>query len=373
LESWTTVHCEGKLPIPRSGCKSAVKGSLIYFFGGYTTKSHGQKDLFNDLNCFDTTNNTWSDVPCLLPNQAPPKRTDHSLVHYNDFLYAFGGKGVKAGKEEVFRDFYKFNLKTRTWIEIKGERAVLDVRFGHCANVYKDSMYTFGGWNGKNCLDDFYQYSFQTNIWYNLKNTSGEKPCARYRHDSLVYKDSLYVFGGVNETQNRFNDFYRYHFIKREWSSLKVSGCTPSPRTFHKIVNFDNLLFLLGGTDGERKNDMYIIRLSDDENVPTIRHASKNLCDPCLLDDLDEIDEKLKYGESPQKLIQMFNEQVLELSQKLQKEEERHLCKICFTREIDALFLECCHFMSCYICSGSLKKCPVCREEITKVVRTYTS
>ena len=52
----------------------------------------------------------------------------------------------------------------------------------------------------------------------------------------------------------------------------------------------------------------------------------------------------------------MFNEQVLELSQKLQKEEERHLCKICFTREIDALFLECCHFMSCYICSGSLKK-----------------
>lgn len=304
LESWQTVNCEGKLPLPRSGCKSAVKGSLIYFFGGYTTKSHGQKDFFSDMSCFDTTTNTWSDVPYLIPNQAPPKRTDHSLVQYNDFLYVFGGKGVKVGKEEIYRDFYKFNLKTRTWTEIKGERAVLEIRFGHCANVYKDSMYTFGGWNGKNCLDDFYQYSFQTNIWYNLKNSSGEKPCARYRHDSLVYKDSLYLFGGVNESQNRFNDFYKYHFIKREWSSVKASGCTPAPRTFHKIVNYDNLLFLLGGFDGERKNDMYIIRLEGDENTPMIRNTSKRfdevqggdaLKNADLLEELEDVDQKLKY------------------------------------------------------------------------------
>jgi hypothetical protein len=36
----------------------------------------------------------------------------------------------------------------------------------------------------------------------------------------------------------------------------------PSPRSFHKIVNFENIIFLLGGLDGERKNDMFCIAVS---------------------------------------------------------------------------------------------------------------
>lgn len=70
-------------------------------------------------------------------------------------------------------------------------------------------------------------------------------------------------------------------------------------------------------------------------------------------------------------IIDALNRQVIELSQMLRKEEERNLCKvifhlkfqgienkifikICFSREIDAVFLECCHFVSCYDCAKNL-------------------
>lgn len=47
-------------------------------------------------------------------------------------------------------------------------------RFGHVAVTYEHFMYVFGGWDGQNCLDDLYQYSFETNIWYELRRFSGE-------------------------------------------------------------------------------------------------------------------------------------------------------------------------------------------------------
>lgn len=202
LETWSKVKSEGKMPSARSGCKCIQDHHLIYFFGGYTTKSANIKEYFHDMYCFDTNTNNWKEIIYnIKSSQMPSKRTDHSLVFYNDSLYVFGGKGAK---EEIFKDFFRFNLNSRVWAEIKGERAILQPSFGHSATVYQDSMFVFGGWDGKVCLDDFYQYSFNTNIWYNLKRSSGEKPSPRYRHDALEYMGSLYIFGGVNAGQIRY-------------------------------------------------------------------------------------------------------------------------------------------------------------------------
>ena len=39
-------------------------------------------------------------------------------------------------------------------------------RFGHTAEVYRNDMYVFGGWNGADTLDELYAYSFISNYWY---------------------------------------------------------------------------------------------------------------------------------------------------------------------------------------------------------------
>jgi hypothetical protein len=51
----------------------------------------------------------------------------------------------------------------------------------------------------------------------------------------------------------------------------------------------------------------------------------------------------------------MLNEQVKELSKKIQREEDKNLCKICFSREIDTVLMECSHFILCFNCTTNLK------------------
>ena len=69
-------------------------------------------------------------------------------------------------------------------------------------------MFIFGGWNGNKCLNDLNEYSFLSNIWYNIRKTKGTKPKPRYRHESIIYQNSIYIFGGISDINEKFNDLY---------------------------------------------------------------------------------------------------------------------------------------------------------------------
>ncbi|XP_013791179.1 baculoviral IAP repeat-containing protein 7-like, partial [Limulus polyphemus] len=56
-----------------------------------------------------------------------------------------------------------------------------------------------------------------------------------------------------------------------------------------------------------------------------------------------------------------------------EKLKEQQLCKICMDRELGAVFLPCGHLLTCPQCAPALKICPLCRREITGIVRTFFS
>jgi len=64
---------------------------------------------------------------------------------------------------------------------------------------------------------------------------------------------------------------------------------------------------------------------------------------------------------------------VLELQKRLEIECERHLCKICYEREIDTVILDCNHRAVCARCLEQVSSCPLCRAPVTKVVQTYNA
>ena len=86
------------------------------------------------------------------------------------------------------------------------------------------------------------------------------------------------------------------------------------------------------------------------------------------------------------RLIELLKEQVKELTTKLKVEQERHLCKVCFDREINCVVLECGHKFSCFDCSGKYEKvwffsfeqsklflkCIICKKLCMKKVRVFT-
>lgn len=176
----------------------------------------------------------------------------------------------------------------------------------------------------------------------------------------------MYIFGGVDTTKQRFNDFYSYDIDKRLWLKEECSGDIPKARTFHRAVSFGNIMYLLGGFDGSRLNDMHIIALPVslyEEDRDYLRMSKRPQTSGSILtvpsdigaDEFDyDADEKdLKYT------VYLLKKQVEELSQRLKLEEERNdMCKICYTKEIDTVFLECAHRFSCHICANTLKKCP---------------
>lgn len=49
-----------------------------------------------------------------------------------------------------------------------------------------------------------YKYDSVSNFWYLEKSAGGAKPQARYRHASARIRNSLFIFGGINQHQRKY-------------------------------------------------------------------------------------------------------------------------------------------------------------------------
>ena len=63
---------------------------------------------------------------------------------------SFGG----FGGQHDFNDAWSFNISTRKWTELQCTGSIPSPRSGHTAVLVNDVMYVFGGYTGKDYLDD---------------------------------------------------------------------------------------------------------------------------------------------------------------------------------------------------------------------------
>ncbi|KAF4673607.1 Leucine-zipper-like transcriptional regulator 1 [Perkinsus olseni] len=94
--------------------------------------------------------------------------------------------------------------------------------------------------------------------WSMITHNSGVPPRARSLHVSVVVDDSMYVFGGYDGS-NRVNDFYKYHFPTKAWSTVSYYSPRPSARDRHVAVAYRGNIYIFGGYDGStRVNDFWL-------------------------------------------------------------------------------------------------------------------
>lgn len=55
------------------------------------------------------------------------------------------------------------------------------------------------------------------------------------------------------------------------------------------------------------------------------------------------------------------------------KPQEDEICKICMDAMVDCVLLECGHMVACTECGKRLAECPICRQYVVRVVRTFRS
>lgn len=177
---WEKVLYTGTPPLPRSGARGVAFDDKLIFFGGYQRK---RGTYFNDLFAFNVEKKEWSEIKS--KGQPPSQRTDHTVVEFEGSIYVFAGYDGK----QRYNDLVKCSLKQNKfkWKHIETEGSKPLNRFGHAAVVCNNSMFVIGGWNGHETMDDIYQYSFPSNLWFEIRRLKGVRPKPRYRHCAVAF------------------------------------------------------------------------------------------------------------------------------------------------------------------------------------------
>lgn len=154
-------------------------------------------------------------------------------------------------------------------------------RSKHTMVAWDDRVYVFGGDNGKKMLNDFLVSHVRDSSWARVVYT-GQPPPPRYHHSAVVFRNSMFIFGGytgdINSNSNlrNKNDLYEYHFTTSHWIDWtdRITGPLPPARSAHGAVVYNNRLWIFAGYDGNtRLNDMWCIDLTS--STPQWEHINQ--------------------------------------------------------------------------------------------------
>ncbi len=189
---------------------------------------------------------------------------------------------LTTGKYTPLTDKYNFNLSVvDQWVEIRTKR-IPHRRAFHSAWIFNDYLYIFGGLdisNGK--LNDFHRIQLSDEVpkWEELALIGDTLPKISYASSSQ-YKNEFYVIGGQNEFLEQMNTIYRIN--PTTLKSIKMEFDTLPPIENHSSAVHEDGIYIFGGfSKGQQLNDLFFfnpeskslkkIELSDKSNNPSKR------------------------------------------------------------------------------------------------------
>eukprot|EP00439_Symbiodinium_sp_Y106_P036774 s1607_g4.t1 len=240
-EVWSTVDpALGNPPTPRHSHSGVEYDGSMYIFAGY------DGNYRSDFHRYNFPQRKWSIVP--VKGSVPKARYRTSAVAYKNRMLVVGGHdGAKH-----LNDFYQFNFDTLEWsmVETTGQVPPPSPRDSHSAVICGDSMYLFGGSTGS-ARNDLYAFSFETDQWTEVRTTPGATqksnvPCPRFCHTCDVYNNSLYVFGGY-DGQQRLNDFWQFKLATEVNIDIPSSSLVSDLREFLNDAKLSDVTFIVEG------------------------------------------------------------------------------------------------------------------------------
>jgi len=236
--------------------QSVLVDDRIWIAGGEfflkTTEANNQFII-----SYDIKQSRWNLIERQSSNNVNLRRFSHSLVHYNQSLYMYGGLQDNG---TISNELWSFDIDQSKWklvdIQFKQDQCSSYVDYcaplattGHTATVIDDRMIVIFGYNPRyGYLNTVQEYHFTTKSW-SLLNPNGALVKGGFGHTSVYFEEtkSIYVFGGHHSfvTDSSSVDFlYAYLPYKNKWRVLSPSK---SPRYFHSAVIINNQMYVYGG------------------------------------------------------------------------------------------------------------------------------
>eukprot|EP01080_Neovahlkampfia_damariscottae_P006159 gene6159-10166_t len=167
----------------------------------------------------------------------PTPRVGQKMIQVRNTIFLFGGY---TGNEYARDMIHVMDLKTFKWTKISSNNP--PSRTGFTIVKYREQIIYFGGFD-----KTVYHYSVHSNYFF-----AKHAPFGTRFHDSFVYEDKMFVFGGMGEGENENKEFYTYYYnlTTYEWKKITTYGDIPPKSTHHHkiIVTKNKRIFLAGET-----------------------------------------------------------------------------------------------------------------------------
>lgn len=126
--------------------------------------------------------------------------------------------------DEKFINLACFNIKTLSlynfsatgkWQQLKPSGDRLPALQEHSAVPHKDNIYVFGGEVGTGTETPLWNYDIKSNSWKKVRSKKGvATPKGRRGHTALVYRGSMYIYGGYQDLRGSSSELWAFHFGK---------------------------------------------------------------------------------------------------------------------------------------------------------------
>lgn len=242
--SWTKLN---DIPLELTHSATANDDRYIYVAGGYPPGAQGptgpQAFATDKVFRYDTTNDTWADLPKL-----PFARGSGQMALIGRTLYFFGGSdSARKDKSEM----WSLNLDNTAagWSSKKSMPAARN-HFGSA--VVDGKIYAVGGQTGQDAASvfksDVYRYDPSTDTWTSVKSLTSARSHANA--STIAHQGKLIVIGGETGPSTQLNKVEYYDPSSNAWKSL-----TNLPRnvTAGIAASFgDTIIFTTGAGGGFR-------------------------------------------------------------------------------------------------------------------------
>ncbi|GAV00708.1 hypothetical protein RvY_11518-2 [Ramazzottius varieornatus] len=189
-----------------------------------------------------------------------PKKVNHAAVAIEDKIFCFGGYCSGEDYEESrAMEVYVLDVDSLRWkmlpapLDFTSDICRSDVpyhRYGHSAAAWKHYAYIWGGRNDlAGACNTLYCFDTEKTTWARPK-MHGRCPDKRDGHSAAILEDTMYIFGGFEETRDRFSSaIFAYHILYSTWNTIRLAPGSPQPmpRDFTTMVPLEDKLYVWGG------------------------------------------------------------------------------------------------------------------------------
>ena len=121
----------------------------------------------------------------------------HPNVYHAVNPYQLEDKNPAVEEEYVNLMALDFSHKcvVQKWSMLQSCTDIVPARSKHTTVSWDGGIYTFGGDDGKKMLNDLLVFRIDKRSWDRVY-TWGSPPSPRYHHSAVVFRDSMFVFGG---------------------------------------------------------------------------------------------------------------------------------------------------------------------------------